>query len=123
MTPFLLVVTTVGNRDDASRMARTLVERGLAACAQISAIDSYYAWKGAIEHDDEFRILFKVAAAAYDAAEQAIRELHSYELPAIHAIPIERAWEPYRAWVEAHSRPPTDTATAHGADDGDVDEV
>jgi hypothetical protein len=50
---FLLVVTTVGNADDAARLARTLVERGLAACAQISAIESYYAWQGAIEHDSE----------------------------------------------------------------------
>ena len=101
---FLLVVTTVGNADDAARLARALVERGLAACAQISAIESYYAWQGAIEHDDERRILFKVAASAYDVAECAIRELHPYELPAIHAIPVERAWEPYRAWVLENSR-------------------
>jgi periplasmic divalent cation tolerance protein len=101
---FLLVVTTVGNAADAARLARTLVERGLAACAQISAIESYYAWQGAIEHDDERRILFKVAASAYDVAERAIRELHPYELPAIHAIPVERAWEPYRAWVLENSR-------------------
>src|SRR4051812_17276190 len=103
MALFFLVVTTVGERDDASRLARSLVERGLAACAQISAIDSYYAWKGAVEHDAEFRVLFKVATGAYDAAEQAIRELHPYQLPAIHAIPVERAWEPYRAWVDANS--------------------
>jgi periplasmic divalent cation tolerance protein len=102
--PFLLVVTTVGNADDAARLARTLVERGLAACAQISAIESYYAWHGAIEHDAEQRIVFKVAASAYAAAERAIRELHPYELPAIHAIAVERAWEPYRAWVEENSR-------------------
>ena len=101
---FLLVVTTVGNAADAALLARTLVERGLAACAQISAIESYYAWQGAIEHDDERRILFKVAAGAYDAVERAIRELHPYELPAIHAIPVERAWEPYRAWVLENSR-------------------
>ena len=101
---FLLVVTTVGNADDAARLARALVERGLAACAQISAIESYYVWQGAIEHDDEHRILFKVAASAYDAAERAIRELHPYELPAIHAIPVDRAWEPYRVWVERDSR-------------------
>ena len=102
---FLLVVTTVGKRDEARTLARTLVERGLAACAQISAIESYYAWQGAIEHDAEFRVLFKVASGAYDAAEQAIRDLHPYELPAIHAIPVERAWAPYRAWVDEHSRP------------------
>ena len=106
--PFLLVVTTVGSRDEADRLARTLVERRLAACAQISAIDSYYAWQGEIRHDAEFRILFKVAASAYDAAEQAIRDLHSYEVPAIHAIPVERAHAPYADWVAANSTPRAD---------------
>jgi len=105
---FLLVVTTVGQRDEADRIGRALVERGLAACAQISAIDSYYAWKGAVEHDVEFRVVFKVAAGAYDEVEQAIRALHSYELPAIHAIAVERAHEPYSAWVAANSRPTGD---------------
>ena len=108
MAPLLLVVTTVGDRDEAQRMARALVERGLAACAQISAIESVYAWEGAVEQGSEFRILFKVAPAAYDAAEEAIRALHTYELPAIHAIPVERAWAPYREWVEANSQVPRD---------------
>jgi periplasmic divalent cation tolerance protein len=106
--PFLLVVTTVDRRELADRLAHSLVERGLAACAQISAIDSVYAWNGAVEQGAEFRILFKVSADAYDAAERAIRALHSYELPAIHAIPVERAHAPYAAWVAANSRPGTD---------------
>ena len=105
MAPFLLVVTTVADRDEANRLAYALVEGGLAACAQISAIDSVYAWQGKVEHGAEFRVLFKVATAAYARAEQAIRELHSYELPAIHAIAVERAWEPYRDWVLANSGP------------------
>ena len=46
--PFLLVVTSVGSRDEANRIARTLVEQRLAACAQISAIDSYYVWEDAV---------------------------------------------------------------------------
>jgi periplasmic divalent cation tolerance protein len=102
--PFLLVVTTVGRREDADRLARTLVERGLAACAQISAIDSYYAWDGAVQHEGELRILFKVAPAAYDDAERAIRELHAYELPAIHAIAVAHAHAPYAEWVAANSK-------------------
>jgi periplasmic divalent cation tolerance protein len=102
---FLLVVTTVGSRDEANRIARALVEQRLAACAQISAIDSYYVWEDAVRHDAEFRVLFKVASTAYDAAERAIRALHSYDLPAIHAIPIERAHAPYADWVVANSTP------------------
>jgi periplasmic divalent cation tolerance protein len=116
MTPFLLVVTTLDDRDAATHMARALVERGLAACAQISAIESVYAWKGAVEQGAEFRILFKVATSAYDAAEAAIRELHSYELPAIHAIPVERALAPYREWVQANSRTPDEDGQRGAAD-------
>jgi len=101
---FLLVVTTVAERGDAERLARALVERGLAACAQVEAIESVYAWQGKVEQGAELRILFKVASVAYDDAERTIRELHPYELPAIHAIAVERAWQPYRDWVEANSR-------------------
>jgi len=103
--PFLLVVTSVGSRDEADRMARALVEQRLAACAQISAIDSYYVWDDAVRHEGEFRILFKVAASAYEEAERAIRSLHSYDLPAIHAIAVERAHAPYADWVIANSTP------------------
>ena len=115
MEPILLVVTTVAERADADRLARTLVERGVAACAQISAIDSVYAWQGKVEAGAEFRVLFKVRAVAYDAAEQAIRELHPYELPAIHAIAVERAWQPYRSWIEANSCAHRDGSTFGGS--------
>jgi periplasmic divalent cation tolerance protein len=106
--PFFLVVTTVEKRSDADRLAHSLVERGLAACAQIGAIDSVYAWQGAVERSAEFRILFKVAAGACESAERAIRAMHPYQLPAIHAIAVERADAPYAEWVTANSRPESD---------------
>ena len=98
----IAVVTTVGTRADAERLARTLVERRLAACAQIDAIDSFYVWDGALQHDGEFRVLFKTTRDRYDAVESAIRELHPYDVPAIHAIAFERAYAPYTAWIESH---------------------
>jgi periplasmic divalent cation tolerance protein len=106
--PFFLVVTTVETRSDADRLALALVERGLAACAQISAIDSVYAWHGAVERSAEFRVLFKVAANACEAAEAAIRALHPYELPALHAVAVARADVPYAEWVTANSKPTSD---------------
>jgi periplasmic divalent cation tolerance protein len=97
----IAVVTTVGNIDEARRMARALVERKLAACAQISEIESFYTWKGVVENEKEFRVLFKTTSAGYDAVEQAIRELHSYELPAIHAFALERVYAAYGQWIES----------------------
>ena len=99
----LAVYTTVGSVDEARRIARTAVERGLAACAQLSTIESFYVWKGALENEPEVRILFKTTDAAYGELERTIRELHSYELPAIHAVPIERIHEPYREWIADNS--------------------
>lgn len=98
----IAVVTTVGTRADAERLAHTLVERRLAACAQIEPIDSFYVWDGALQHDAECRVLFKTTRERYDAVEAAIRELHPYELPAIHAVAFERAYAPYVAWIESH---------------------
>lgn len=95
----IAVYTSVSQRDDARRMARTIVERQLAACAQITEMESFYRWQGAVQNETEWRILFKTAASHYARIESAIRELHPYELPAIHAVPVEQAYEPYERWV------------------------
>lgn len=99
----LAVVTTVATREDALRIGRALVERRLAACVQISAIESLYVWQGSVQHEPEFRMVAKTTASAYARVEAAIRELHGYELPAIFAVPVERAFDAYADWVAAGS--------------------
>ena len=96
----IAVITTVANRKEARALARALVEAKLAACAQITRIESIYSWKGAIEHGKEYRVLFKTLEEHYPAVERAIRELHSYELPAIHAVAFEHVSPVYAAWIE-----------------------
>jgi periplasmic divalent cation tolerance protein len=95
----IAVVTTVASREDARRLAHTLVERKLAACAQISEIESVYRWKGAVQQEPELRILFKTTDERYALVESTIRELHPYELPAIHAFAFEHVYAAYAAWV------------------------
>jgi periplasmic divalent cation tolerance protein len=99
----LAVVTTVGSLGEAQSMARALVERRLAACAQISEIESVYTWQGAIQNEKEYRLLFKTTEECYPAVEAAIKELNSYELPAIHAFALEHVYAPYAAWIESNS--------------------
>ena len=99
----IAVVTTVGSRKEARRLALALVEAKLAACAQIEKIESVYAWKGAIETNKEYRVLFKTTEASYSAVERAIRELHAYELPAIHAVPFSHVSTAYGRWIEDNS--------------------
>jgi len=95
------ITTTVGSRDDARRLARTLVERHLAACAQLEAIESVYAWKGKIEEETEVRLVFKTTAARRAAAVAALAELHPYDVPEIHVEALAGVHPPYASWVAA----------------------
>ena len=101
----LAVYTTVASVDAARRMARTLVERKLAACAQVGEIESFYAWQGTLANDREFRILFKTTEARVAEVEAAIRALHDYALPAIHAVAPEHVDPGYGRWIEEGCTP------------------
>ena len=96
----IAVVTTVASRDEARRLALALVERRLVACAQISAIESIYRWKGVVQEEPEFRLLLKTVEGRYAAIEAAIRDLHPYDLPAIHAFAFEHVDAAYASWIE-----------------------
>ncbi len=100
----LLVLTTVATRADADALARAMVEQRLAACAQISAIDSVYWWQGAVQAEGEFRVLFKTTAERYPALEAALRASHPYELPAIVALPVAQALPEFADWVGTETR-------------------
>ena len=98
MTP-IIVLTTTADRKQAERIARSLVERRLVACAQISEIDTFFRWDGAVQHEGEFRLLLKTTEARYAEVEAAIRELHNYEVPAILSLPISQIHAPFADWI------------------------
>ena len=102
----LLVITTVATREQALALARDLVERRLAACAQITAIDSVYRWQGAVEHDSEFRLLLKTHADGYAALEVGA-SANSTPTNCRRSTPSPplQAYAPYAEWVEASTRP------------------
>lgn len=101
MTSALQVFTTTGDRDEADAIAQRLVEQQLAACVQvIGPITSTYRWEGAVESGIEWLCIIKTDEAQWEAVEQAIRELHSYDVPEIVAMPITVGHTPYLAWLK-----------------------
>lgn len=100
----IAIITTTDSLDEARSIAAALVERKLAACAQISSIQSYYRWEEAVQNDEEFRLLIKTTDDRYADVEAAILELHSYDLPAIVAFDITQVYGPYAEWVADATR-------------------
>lgn len=101
----LLVFTNLPDRAAAERIADMLVEKRLAACANILApCRSVYRWQGAVQREEEHPLFMKTTAERYPALEEALRAAHPYELPEIIAVPVERGFAAYLDWVAAESR-------------------
>jgi periplasmic divalent cation tolerance protein len=97
---YIEVVTTCGDRTEARAIARSLVEQKLVACARIAEIESFYFWQGALQQDQEYEVSGKTTGDRYPEVESAIRSLHSYALPDIHARAIAPVYSPYAEWLE-----------------------
>ena len=94
------VYATFADADEAERIARTLVDERLAACANIlGPCRAIYRWQGAIEQGDEIAALFKTRADMADRLIARLAELHSYEVPAAVVWPITDALPAYAQWV------------------------
>jgi periplasmic divalent cation tolerance protein len=102
---YIQVVTTTARREEAQRIARELVEKRLAACAQVSGpITSIYRWQGKIETDEEWQCWCKTRGEFFAQVEAAIRAIHPYEVPEILAVPIVAGSERYLAWLDEQTR-------------------
>jgi periplasmic divalent cation tolerance protein len=100
MPEFVQVLTTVGNQDEARRIADALIERRLAACVHIvGPVESFYRWQGKIETAAEWQCWIKTRREQYEAVEGAIRELHSYKLPEILVLPVITGSAAYLKWL------------------------
>ena len=100
MTDKRIVLTTAGSQEEARKIAHALVERRLAACVNIlGPLESVYRWQGKVETAAEFLLLIKTTAAAYARVRDAIKELHSYEVPECVMLNIEDGSEAYLKWL------------------------
>jgi periplasmic divalent cation tolerance protein len=85
-----LVLVTCGSEAEARSLARQLVEGRLAAGVQIIPISSIYTWKDEVVEDQEHLLICKTRTALYDAIESTVTEHHSYEVPPILLLEIDR---------------------------------
>jgi periplasmic divalent cation tolerance protein len=98
--PVVLVQVNTADSAEAARIGRAMVEAGLAAAANvIPEISSIYRWQGEIKESSEAMLVLKVSADRTGEVIERVRVLHSYECPAILALPVADGDPDYLAWV------------------------
>jgi periplasmic divalent cation tolerance protein len=100
------VYVTAGDPEEARRIARTVVEERLAACANIlNPIESVFWWEGEVQQDSETALILKTSAERADDLTRRIKSLHSYECPCIVFLPIEKGFPDYLTWISDSCKP------------------
>jgi periplasmic divalent cation tolerance protein len=90
--------------EESEEIARILVEERLAACVNITEVNSYYRWEGKFCEDKEALLIIKTEKSRVDRIIERIKEIHSYELPEIIALPIFAGYDKYLEWVDESVR-------------------
>ena len=96
----VLVLSTVGTRADADRIAQALVGERLAACVNVvPGLASTYRWKGAVETAQEVLLIIKTRGERLEELESRLRALHPYDVPEMVVLPIAGGHGPYLDWI------------------------
>ena len=97
----LIVLVMASSRQEASKIGRAMVKQKVAACVNIvPAVTSIFRWQGKVQRSRETLLMVKTSGRRYAALERLIRSMHSYEVPEIIAINVDRGLSQYIAWVD-----------------------
>ena len=100
-----IVLVTCATPVQAKLIARSVVEKRLAACVNIlrSSVESHYRWKGKVEKVRELLLIMKTTKRKLDALEEEVKRLHSYEAPEFLVVPVIAGSKAYLDWVNENT--------------------
>jgi len=106
MSEPIIVMVTCGNNAEAETIARRLLEERLVACVNIAGrIRSLFQWEGVVSRESESLLLMKSRRECFDRLASLVKELHSYDVPEVIAMPIMVGNPDYLAWIEESTTP------------------
>jgi periplasmic divalent cation tolerance protein len=97
---YIVVFITAGSQEEARMIGDTLIGQRKAACVNIiPQINSLFRWEGKIEDDRESLLLVKTRAELFPEVVDAVKSVHSYDVPEIIALPIVEGSQDYLKWI------------------------
>ena len=101
-----IVYMTAGNVDEASRIAKALVQQRLAACVNIiDGMRSVYEWKGTLQEEREVVMIAKTHADCFPDLVEVVKGMHSYDCPCIVGLDVSGGNDAFLAWITTQVGP------------------
>jgi len=97
---YIIIIVTTASREEAETIVQRLLEARLIACANIiGPVSSHFHWSGKIEKAEEYLIIMKSRQDLFEKLSEAVKALHSYEVPEILALPVVEGSKAYMDWL------------------------
>jgi periplasmic divalent cation tolerance protein len=98
---YVVVIITTPNKEEAVKIVRSLLKEGLIACANIvGPVSSLFWWQGKIDEENEFLVFMKSHKSLFERLSERVKEIHSYDVPEIIALPIIEGSPTYLDWLK-----------------------
>ena len=104
--PYILVIMTATNKEEAAKIVRRLLDEKMIACANIMGpVSSFFWWENKIDEAKEFLVFMKSHERLFRGLSSRIKEAHSYQVPEVIALPIIEGLPLYLEWLGASLQP------------------
>ena len=95
----VLIQTTCVSKIEAKNIAKVLIDEKLAACVQLSEVESFYNWNNEFCSDNETLVSIKTRKENFEKVKSKIKEYHSYDVPEIIEIDITNSSKKYLKFI------------------------
>ncbi len=96
----VVIFITTGTGGEAHKIAEMLLTQRKAACVNIvPRVNSLFWWQGKLDSAQESLLIVKTKASLLNEIVTSVREIHSYEIPEIIALPIVGGNQNYLEWI------------------------
>lgn len=102
-TSYGVVLVTTSSEAEGEKLATALVTGKLAACVSLVPVRSVYIWEGELCKEQEWQLVIKTHLSNFEQLAVKVKELHSYEVPEIIALPIAMGSQHYLDWIERNT--------------------
>ncbi|MCK4787984.1 MAG: divalent-cation tolerance protein CutA [Desulfobacteraceae bacterium] len=97
----MAIFITVGTDEEAKKIANILLSQMKAACVNIlTRVSSFFWWQDKLDSVQESLLLVKTKAPVLNEIVRLVKEIHSYDIPEIIAMPIIGGNQDYLEWID-----------------------
>jgi periplasmic divalent cation tolerance protein len=97
---YIIVMVTTASKQEAEKIAQSVLKERLIACANIiGPVSSFFHWSGKMEKAEEYLIFMKSRKDLFEKLAETVKALHSYEVPEIIVLPIVEGSKAYLDWL------------------------